>query len=621
MSVLRKPFAMRAASLRAGLGGSLCAAVALAAGSLALAAGGPAGLASPASLAAPDSRAGFAPVLSAMPMVDGPQGWAASAQDNAWAALASATPQQRQQARWDRARAMLGRELGAEALGVLDVMLRDEPDLRIVPTFRLARGAALSLMGRGSDAGEQLGDPALAANPEACLWRLLAATTAPQSGWPLGQYNCGLPALKARQGAARGRFLRAAARFALRERQTALATSLAASLARSLPEGDPEARLLYGLAMQQGPDKASAEQALREVVLIGTPRQRAEAQLGLIEQGLATRAKARPQALRDLAALRYGWRGDAIERRALLLEFRLASEARQTDKALASGAALMRYFPPDAESAATLAALQQQLAHVVAPDNGLPLERALGLFWDYRDLLPMGAEGEFMVSQFGARLQLAGLYGAAANLFSYQLFNRVSDLAQGPLSVRVATLQILAGLPEKAVETIRRTSAPRYSSDMLWNRHRIEAIALTHLGKTPEALAALEGVPESTALKSEILWKARLWHAFAESSVPLLPSPGAASALSEIDQAVVLRRAVALAMLGREAELGALRERYASAFGKLPTAAAFDALTGDPRMIDADGMARAMAAIPSASPAGRMADLLETSAPQKRQPS
>ena len=81
--------------------------------------------------------------------------------------------------------------------------------------------------------------------------------------------------------------------------------------------------------------------------------------------------------------------------------------------------------------------------------------------------------------------------------------------------------------------------------------------------------------------------------------------------MNSVLQARLLRYGTALAMLGREADLAQLRARYASAFAGLPTAAAFSALTDKVGAVDPAALSAAMAAIPSASPAGGIADLID----------
>ena len=206
------------------------------------------------------------------------------------------------------------------------------------------------------------------------------------------------------------------------------------------------------------------------------------------------------------------------------------------------------------------------------------------------------------------RLQASGLYARAAELLQYQLMQRAQDVAQGPLSVKVAALQVLAGRPDLAIKALRETEQPSYTDAMRWDRKRMEAVALHRLGKDEAAMAALDEVPDAALVRAEIHWRAQDWARFAAETEGHLP---AASALGEPQQAAVLRYAVALAMLGNEAKLQGLRARYAAAFGKLPSAEAFDVLTGSPAHVDPAKLAAAMAAIPQASPAGAIGDLLD----------
>jgi len=189
---------------------------------------------------------------------------------------------------------------------------------------------------------------------------------------------------------------------------------------------------------------------------------------------------------------------------------------------------------------------------------------------------------------------------------------RAVDLAQGPLSVKVATLYILAGRPDRALIAMRKTARVDYPDSMLFERKRVEAVALSQLGRTAEAFAVLQDVPDAAAIRAEIAWRKRDWANVAAETRSQLP--GGKGHLSEVDQAIVLRRAVALAMLGKEDELSALHGRYATAFAKLPTGAAFAMLTARPGSADPAQVAKAMAAMPSASPAGDLAELIDAGA-------
>lgn len=547
---------------------------------------------------------GFAAALADQPLAAGPVAWEVIPNAEAWARLATADRDERQDARWAYARSLVGSSRGPEALGVLDVMRQDDPDLALVPAYQLAAGIALSLANRGVEALHALSGQELSSNPEACLWRLrtLAENDLPQDA--MRQFNCALPALNARPGSARAPFVLAAARAATMLGRPALALQWL----QQLPDRHASANLLRGKAYLALNEAQAARLRLARVEQSGSPIERMDAQLSTIEAAIANRTMPPAAALQKLDAIRFSWRGGEIEERALRLTTQISEQSHDMRRSLEAGATLVRYFDLSGANAALLPALRTQLAAALAPDSGLPIDQAAGLYWDFRDLAPAGAEGDLLVARLAGGLQAAGLYARAAELLGYQLSQRAKDVAQGPLSVRVASLHILAGRPDRALQALRTTDAVNYPQDMRWERKRVEAAALHLAGKSAEAMAVLQDVPDGNRIRTEILWRKQDWGNLIDAAEPLLPK---AKHLTDVDQAVVLRHAIALAMLGREDALAQLRSRYLAAFTSLPTRESFETLTRAAGSLEAASISKAMAGLPSASPAGEIADLLD----------
>ncbi|MFT3976475.1 MAG: hypothetical protein QM688_05090 [Sphingomonas bacterium] len=557
----------------------------------------------PARVAAvPGALPGFAAQLAQMPPILGPSAWTG---DKAvgWTLAARANGADRQMWRWAYARKLIGGGFGAEAIGVLEMMRIDDHDLDLVPAFRLARGAAFTIAGHDEEALAALAAPELSGNAEACAWRLRALAGAGNAAGAMEQAACAAGAINARAKADRAAFLLPAATAALDAQRPAAALSWL----RALPDREAAANVLRGRALLAQGQVAEARLRFGRAALADDPAVRADAMLALIEADLAARALAPAEAIRRIDALRYGWRGGPVEARALRVELDQAALAGDTPAQLRSGAALLRYFNPGADTGPMLTRLRATLSTLLAPDSRVPLPQAAGLYWDYRELAPTGAEGDLLALRFADRLQGAGLYARAAQLLQYQLTRRARDVAQGPLSVRVAALQVLAGRPDLALSALQTTEQPGYTDEMRWNRKRMEAVAFYRLGRGEAAFAALDGVPDAAAIRAEMNWRARKWGAFVTGTT--LPGAGA---LREPQQAQILRYAVALAMLGREDALRGLRARYAAAFRGLRTENAFDALTASVSAVEPAKLAAAMGAIPGASPAGAIADLLDS---------
>jgi hypothetical protein len=566
----------------------------------------PAAVATPAATIPSAALPRFAATLAQMPMITAGSGWSGVTGTEAWHQLATATPDTRQSVRWTFAKGLIGTNRGAEALGVLEAMRLADSDLALVSPYQLARGAALTLLGRDAEAVESLSSAELLGNPEACAWRMRALAHSGAAAEAVGQIECARVAINARAPRDRAPFMLAAAGAAIDIGQTAPALQWLGLFS----DQNPEANLLRGRALLAQKDLAGARLRFERAALTGSPEVKAGARLGAIQVSIDGHSLSPADAIRQLDVLRFGWRGGPVEQRALTIEYGLAKEANDLRAELKSGATLLRYFKLGAQAGPMLAELQQTMTSVLAPESGIALPQAAGLYWDYRELTPSGGDGDVLANRLADRLQTAGLYARAAELLTYQLTQRAQDVAQGPLSVRVATLQILAGRPDLALKALQQSEQPSYSNEMRWDRKRMEAVALHRLGKDDAAAAALDGVPDGTAVRAEIHWRTQDWGKFVTESEQTLPG-GGKGALSAPQQAAVLRYAVALAMTSREDKLRALHGRYAAAFKGLPSAGAFDMLTASLDKVDPAKLDAAIAAIPEASPAGAIGDLLD----------
>ncbi len=559
----------------------------------------------------PTPRAQLRPLaaaLAAEPLPIGRTGWPKLDLDLTLAALSAARPAERQRLRWNHALAALAKQRGDVALGVLEVMAQDEPDLRLTPLFRLAKGRASVEAGRMSDALALLDDFALAGQAEACAWRLRALGGLGAAGAALVQMPCAKPALVARNAAERAPFLHAAARMAsLAGRHDAALHWL------HFAAPGPETQVVRGEALL-GLGRFGEAATLLAPLVASTPpgAVRARAQAASLAAEVAHGRLAAAAALARAEQLRTGWRGDRTERALLLLSWDLSLEARRPRSGLAAAAALLRYHPSEPRLSTILPVIAGSFSRWLALDSGVPLPLAAGLMWDHRDLLPGGVGGDALVRQLAARLKHEGLHARAAALLEHQLAVRARDVAQGPLSIEIAELHLLGGKPQLALDVLRRTGDTVYPPDMADARLRLEAIARFQLGQEEGALALLEESGAATDLRAELLWRRRDWRRLAGA-------PVAAGDADAVTQVRLLRRAIALAMIGDEAGLIAFGRRHSRQFAGQPSAPAFAALTA-PDRADAADLATALAALPAAMPGGAYADLLDLPAAKVASP-
>ena len=503
----------------------------------------------------------------------------------AWSLIARSTAETRQPSRWKLATAFLDARRGAEALGVLETMQRDDPALEMVPAWRLAIGKANVLAGRGTAALGWFNAPELMADPEACAWRIRAGAAIDGSAGR-DMLKCAVPAILARRGSDRVAFLLDAATGLNQAGHHDRALKFLAAN----PDQNAAANLQRGLALLATGQHEAGTLRLERVMLSGTPVERATADLAMIRDGVARGTLKPGPAAKRLDALTFRWRGDAVERAALDLKWQIAQRAHDPVMALVASAALFRHFDLGADTGPTLTRIQTGLLALVN-DPKRPIAQAAGLFWEYRDLSPPGAPGDLLVSNLADRLSAAGLHVRAAELLQHQMQNRAIDIAKGPLSVRIARLLLLADKPDQVLSIMRRSDGPDYPAPIAQDRRRMQVIATWRMGRREDALAMLDQVEGAADLRAEMLWQARDWKRFAEAN---------RAVLAPARKGAVLRQAVALVMLGDEPGLAALRTRYLPALRGTKAGEALSALASPSGAVNPAALDAAMAGVSEA---------------------
>jgi hypothetical protein len=535
--------------------------------------------------------------------------WTSIPTDVAWAEVKKATPAGKPRAYWRFAIALIQNDMGQEAYGVLDLLSRAYPEAAANPNYAMARGQALVLMQRYPEALTVLDEPSLVHDSLSCLWRIRAVAYMSSAPDLSDQYACASTAFKGLSGQARIPFAVAMARHAYLKGHYPLGLAWV----HQTPVKNHEVQLVKARLLIASGRMKEAQQALRDVQDLGNERTRAEVTLIKLQQAATDGTQPPDQILKALDDLRYAWRDHDVELRALMFGYQLARKHNYRNRALSMGATLLRNFPEVNGRTELLADYRKILVSVLEPTRQLSLSQSVGLYWEYRDLAPDGAEGDALAILIARRLEASRLYARAAQLLQYQLDNRAKDLAKGPLSVRAAILNIRAGQFNYALNLIRNTEGPRYPADIANSRKQVAAVALAMLGKVPEAIATLEGVPDSAILIAEILWHNQQWGELAKVQTNLLAR---GSGVTAGGRTLILRQAVALTIQGDVSSIKQLRERFQTLFAGTAEKQAFELLTTPVNEFNAEALRVAIENMPTSSPAGAFGDLLNLAEPR-----
>ena len=319
--------------------------------------------------------------------------------------------------------------------------------------------------------------------------------------------------------------------------------------------------------------KAEASSSLMYSVLSTRDRLELEHKLGTVTT---------TQLIEGLEKLRYRWRGDNIELNMLLRLADLYVGEKDYGTALRTLKITTSYFVNDPrvdEAAGKMAGVFEQLYLNGDADKLSPVT-AIALFDEFRSLVPPGEKGDEMIRKFADRLVAVDMLDAAAVLLERQIQFRVTGVDRARIGARLALVYLLNKQPDQAIATLNDTDTPEAGRELNSQRRRLEARALTDLGKVDEAVLLLgtDTTPETRQLRAEIYWRAQDWANAASALSEMVPDAEAGS-LSDANARLVLDWATALTLAGDERTLVRVRQRYTVPMGSTPYKDAFVLIT------------------------------------------
>lgn len=499
--------------------------------------------------------------------------------------VSTANDANRQERRWKLARFYLGNADAASAVGVLDLMAQTDPDLLNAPPFRALRGVARLKLHQYQDAYDDLGHPLLDSEPEMSLWRTLALEGLERSVEAVGAFANGSDVLALYDPEQQAQFRLSAVRSDIKSGGTNVAARELGLLSdKSLPSPiRAEIAFWRGKLALAGGDRTRATAEFNAAKAIGDRRVGAWATLALTEDDIQRKAITPAQAIDRLDRLRFAWRGDAFELDLLDRLSLLYLQTGQVREALSSMRQAVNYFRPS-EKTRQIASQMDTVFRQLFLDGGadpLPPIKALAIYYDFRELTPLGSDGDAMIRRLADRLVSVDLLDRAAGLLEHQVKYRLEGAAQAQVAARLAMVYVMSGAPDKAIGALRATRQVALPDDVRIVRNTVEARALIDLGRPDEAEVLLDGInsPEVQLLRSDVYWKQKDWAKLSESLKTLLPSPN--DSLTDDQKRLVLRAAVAKTMLSDNAGLTDLRKTYLGAMGRDSLGAAFDVISSE----------------------------------------
>jgi tetratricopeptide (TPR) repeat protein len=504
-------------------------------------------------------------------------------QDALVAAAAAAEPDQRTPARVDLARFYMSRGLYPEAMGVLDLALADAKPGLEDPVALTVHSVASSLMGRPEQGLKDLVNPAIGTNYDAQLWKALAY--ARQGKWAEARekFKNAEFAVTSLPIELQRILISEAMRCSLEVRDYSGAAKRSDDLdVVGLPsELKGAISVLRGrLAEALGHDRDALGQYR---IAIGSADRAAAAEAKLLEIVLRQKRDeiSQTEVLRELETLSVMWRGDAVEVRALQIMARIYPETGRYGESFAAARTATRLQPnsePTRQAQDAAAALFAQLFLSPKGDD-LPPVDALGMFYEYRELTPIGRRGDEMIRRLADRLVAVDLLDQASELLQYQVDKRLEGAARAQVAARLAMVYLTSRKPDRAISALRTTRIADLSGELRQQRLLLEARAQSDVGRHDLALDIISNINgrEAIRLRSDIYWASRRWREASEQiELYYADRWRDFKPLNPLEKGDVIRAVVGYALAEDAIGLARFREKYAPLMTAEPDRAAFE---------------------------------------------
>ncbi len=515
----------------------------------------------------------------------------------------------------------------AEALGLMRIVLTKVPELNDNAQLQALRGAALALAGKYDEAIVDLSNETLKKYDDVKYW--LAYTLAGLEDWK--QAGSVMPTnfagISNYPKSIKTPMILTFAEIALRGGKADLSAQILDLLKNDLPKLPlHQASSWNYLAGETQRQKGNADKAIEYwTPLVKDGKDdlfRAKAGLSLTKLEIDQKKLKADDAINRLEGLRYAWRGDELE---TLINFRLG-QMYMDNKDYLKGLTVLRnaatLSPESALAKEVKEYMTNKYREVFKKDilkSISPLE-AISLHEEFKDLLPVGDEGDQYVEKLAERLVEADLLGRASSLLEYQVNNRLQGDKKAEIAIRLAAIRLLDGNPEGALrsleiaeatldkmdgkappaavpaplpattnpadvapeagEEVKPAATPAAATPVAATtpvvkadpeKYRqvslLRARALSMQKKVNEAMAILEGMrpdPDVNKLRTDIAWTAGKWGdaALALNDLIVAEDISPKRPLTEYQRDLILNRAIALNLSGNRVALSNLRERY-----------------------------------------------------------
>ncbi|MEM7618723.1 MAG: hypothetical protein AAF244_05015, partial [Pseudomonadota bacterium] len=320
---------------------------------------------------------------------------------------------------------------------------------------------------------------------------------------------------------------------------------------------------------------------------------RAKAGLSVTRMQLEREKITPEKAIDRLEGLRYAWRGDELES---LINYRLG-QVYIKSKDYLKGLSVLRNAVSIAPNSKITEEITNDMTSIFREifmsgelDGVSPVD-AVSIYEEFKELTPIGPEGDLFVQNLAEKLVDLDLLGRAAELLDHQVTHRLKGKDKAKVAIRLAAIRLLNDQPDGALAALNTATTSIMNSagkiDDPFKAREIQLLrarALSKINRANEALASLNRMKEDKdvlKLRADIAWSAGRWDDAAKAFQKLMVSENITKNLapSEYEANLILNRAIALNLSGQRLALDNISREYGDVMKQSNSAKLFELVT------------------------------------------
>ncbi|MBE7638314.1 hypothetical protein GUA87_15760 [Sneathiella sp. P13V-1] len=499
----------------------------------------------------------------------------------------------RNAARMGLAKFFIAHKYHADAFAVLERIRKDDPRADEDGVYRLLRGLANLGLHHMDEAQTDLMHPVFNGVAEVAPWR--AKVAAERDDWKtaLREMKLGQEALGVYNEDLKNEFNLIAAEAALEDFDVESANKSLEKIRTSLEKGTnisiaARREYLEGLGALKSGDIERAIGKFDQVIELDYRPLTTHAKFRRVNAMLSQQEITPDEAIEELLDMSYAWRGDHLELDILKRVGDLQIAQGNIDEGLKTFRNIVMTFPKNPQArdiAREMNDLFNQL-FLEGKAEDLPPVKALALYYEYRELTPLGKQGDKMIRGLADRLIKVDLLEQAAQLLDHQINFRLKGDLKALTGTKLAVVHLWNGNPQESLNVLYKTRWKALPEEVKRERLFIQARAHSDLGDYEEALELLidEKGRQAEKLKADIYWKAKMWPKAIATLDKLLQDTNvrAAEKLNPEQRQYLMQLAVARNLSNDQSGLEAMRRTYRKKFVGSPDLDAFDLITEQP---------------------------------------